>query len=522
MICRIERTHTLLKSNLVGTKLTRVIEEGKQAALQMRQALVHAQKQNVPSGLQFSLSDDLAQVVDGRKSLGVIATVVPPRNNAGQDSLRSMGDSSVTSGTSDKEAPPSIHLNGTSFEDVDIVQDLETLFAIDNKYEHSLKPFLNDVKQYSAKFKMSVASKKQKDEEKVKPVNKSVLFQAQQRKSSTLRPSSESNVIKPLQQKITTRLSKSAREEARKGQKLRQDNVCLNNVGFLTNATFEEQGPERRAPVNESENVRSTVVRYHELDFVKEITALTDDAGDIDAVGDSMTSFVPAPMPRLRSANSQASVGSSSISSITYKPSYANASRPVYISASEIGQSKSYFKYIARFHTKKHPDETDLCRLSGVACLDSGHVVVTDINHLHVMLFGPDYHFLDSLDVPSPSGIAVNDVHADVVVVTLFHNRKILFIKVHENYLERLHELHVRCSESLYDVACRSNTSYVLCGAGDVHVIDVEGTQTSIVAAGTRTGEARHLEVSADQTHIIVSGDARVICLDSQGKKTLF
>ncbi|WAR18330.1 hypothetical protein MAR_000168 [Mya arenaria] len=500
---KLQRTESLLKENLVGFKLKRTIDEGKQQSLRMRNALLEIRKYDMPLGLEFQVSDQLDTVIESAAPLGDCSLKLSSRQNSRNPRTGScfLTTESI-SGVDDYETKSTL-TNGTDnpsepFDESDIVGDLEALFALEGKYEHSLKPFLDSVKDLSLKYNIEKVEKANEKRTKLKNSNRTITMNAVQIKQSEMRPKS---AIKPhsSMKKITTRLSKSAQEEGRtKATIQRNNNTCLNDITRFV--PFEEQGPEGDL----TRKVRNPVVRYHDFDFVKEITSVSDQNAIID--GDVILqngsaqgcSFVPQPKPRLRSASSQGSTGTS-LSSVSYKPSNSLASRPVYVSASDLDKSSSYFNYIARFHTKKHPLETDLCRLSGIACLDNGQVVVTDINHLQIMLFGPDYHYLDALECPSPSGVTVCD--DNTVAVALFHNRKIMLVK------------------TLYDVVHRAGSFYVLCALGDVHVLDGDGKQTAVTSTRIGGGEARYIEVEPEQKRIFISGNGMVVCFDEEGTR---
>lgn len=525
LIFRLEMTESQLQENTVGFKLKRALEDGKHQTLALRETMLGVRKYNMATTVVFKLKEQLYAITELLESLGTV-TLVTKSSSGNQSKKKRKSESSDNSATSTsiKESVTPLdtfqgstlstngHIRTDSIENT-MVNDLEFFLKMDKKYGESLKPFLDSVKDISLNYNNNDMLKKETNNPPVKQTQQQVVNCVQKPKSA-LRTQSAINRDKGGP-KIQTRLSKSAREDGRGGV----TNSCLNDVD-MSYVPFEEQGPESK----ELAKRRALSVRYHDFDFVKEITAINDETEEEEesapVAGKSVIAANSAVKHtvRLQSPGSL-STASTSICSVSYKPSSSLASGAVYITPSERRKSSSYFQYTARFHTKKHPDETDLCRLTGITALNNGQVVVADINHLQIMLFGSDFTYLDALECPSPCGLT--KVSENTVAVTLFHNRKVLLVKLTSIHIIRCKEFHVPCHEPLFAVSYRGGRYFVLCFAGDIHTLDDDGRQLCMIETGINAGEARHLDVDEGANMFFVSGHDRVCCFNSAGMLAL-
>ncbi|XP_060580097.1 uncharacterized protein LOC132736901 [Ruditapes philippinarum] len=517
---RLEVTEAVLKENVVGFKLKRALEEGKQQAIAARETILEIRKCHMASAVDFTLKEQLCAIAEQLDSLGNLTLHTPVGNQVHKLKVQQInGTGSNISSNETTIAKDtfltSVEENRSSSIETTMLNDLDFVLKMDTKYGHALKPFLDSIKDMSIKFNSNYKTKNGITKNGIKRLTaketRPQLLNCEQKPKSSLRTQSAANG-EERSQKIHTRLSKSAREDGRTVG----ENACLNDVE-MPYVPFEEQGPDSKLMKK-----KQTSVRYHEFDFIREITAVQDDAkvetenGSKTSQPVFLTDEVIKDFIRTTSPGSQ-STSSTTLSTVSYKPSNSLASGPVFIPSSEQRKSNSFFKYIARFHTKKHPYETDLCRLAGIVALDNGQVVVSDINHLKIMLFGPDFTYLDSLECPSPCGLT--QVSEDIVAVTLFHNRKVMQVKVHTIHLSRQREFNIPCKESLFAVSYQDGRYFVLCFAGDIHILDDDGRQTAILETGINAGEARHLDVDRESKFIFVSGHDRISCFTESGEK---
>lgn len=494
-----------------------MIEDGRHQTLAVREAMLEVRKSDMAEAVDFKLKEQLYSILELLDSLGTVAPVTSHRDqlsmkehensNDMENNMLGKGiDASVNSVPDVKSMKEDTRLE---YMEQNKINELKLIMELDSKYEHSLKPFLNSVK-HSFDYTHQTTTTETKQSTHLH--NNKQLLNCVQTPKYALRPQSDrtGSINGP---KIRSRLSKSARED---GRNPLSGNICLNDVA-MAYVPFEEQGPESRVAKKKKS---SLTVRYHDFDLVKEITSInkTPEATPTNdmVVSNSFISSggIVQDLVRLPIVGSY---GTSILSSVSYKPHSSLASGPTHITPSGLRNSKSYFKYTARFHTKKHPYETDLCRLTNILALDNGQIVVSDINHLHIMLFGHDYAYLDALECPSPCGLC--HVTENTIAVTLFHNRKILLVKVHTIHLIRHKELHVPCKETLYAVCFREGRYFVLCFAGDIHVLDDDGRQIDVIQTGMNAGQARNMDihVDGDATMIFASGHDRVSCFNESG-----
>lgn len=502
-----------------------------------RQSLLEVRRRGMATIVEFSLCTELVPIIDSVQTLGTLTVTSLDRGDDGRtldeskDSCHNclmqsdhrkqsdnFRDTKQATGWNNVDSLDSREVSLGPFNDCDVglIKDKGIVQTVDLKNGHYLKPIIDSVESISDRCTHGSKLQERASSSIVTELpNKECAVGIRCTRKLPGRPQSsiqDANTI-PNANRIHTRLSKSAREYGHCAALVDGSNACLDAVEPLW--VFDEQGPEREMPkVNE----RNMTVRYHDFDFVKEITPLSalNDSEEKAGACESLPSVLKG--YRGPSPTSTGSVNTS-ISSVSYKPNQALTSGPVLMSATEQRQTISYFDYIARFHTKKHANETVLCRLPGLVALDSGHVVITDINHLQVMLYGPNFHYLDSLECPSPSGITA--VNQNTVAVSLFHNRKLLLLKVHTLHLERYKELHVPCPDALFDVVYRSERFYILCCHGDVHVLDDSGKQKTVISVRRQGFEARHLEVDDNHKLLFISGSDRIICLNVGGKSAL-
>ncbi|XP_045178312.2 uncharacterized protein LOC123538340 isoform X2 [Mercenaria mercenaria] len=514
-----EMTESVLKENIIGFKLKRTLEEGKKQALAIREAMLEVNKYNMAAAVDFKLKEPLYSITERLDSLGTVALLSSPGNKMRGKQLQRAGapEPKIPAGEADVSLDTFLTSNeesrSASIEET-MINDLEFVLEMGTKYGHSLQPFLDSIKDISFNYNNNQISKKEmKHSQMIKRRPK--LIDCEQKPKSALRAQSAKNEDNSSQ-RIHTRLSKSARED---GRSAGGENLCLNDVE-MSYVPFEEQGPESKEV--KRKKTRAMSVRYHDFDFVKEITAIKDDVETETEKVMKVTNTVISSdgvikdIVRMHSPGSQSTV-STTLSSVSYKPSSSLASGPVYIPSSQLRKSNSFFNYVARFHTKKHPYETDLCRLTSIVALDNGQIVVSDINHLQIMLFGSDFSYLDSLECPSPCGLG--QVSENTVAVTLFHNRKVMQVKVHTIHLVRYKEFNIPCQESLFAVSHRHERCFVLCFAGDIHILDDDGRQLAILETGINAGEARHMDIDREAKMIFVSGHDRVSCFTDTGEK---
>ena len=322
-----------------------------------------------------------------------------------------------------------------------------------------------------------------------------------------------------------------------------------------------------RVDVNKHKSKQA--VRYQSYDFVKEITAMTENDDEQYASSTKSSSIRHSPH------------GSTTTTSSMYvNPGQSMASGALVRSSQSDQQTggtlKSYFTYKSRFHTKPHREQTDLCRLTGIAAMDDGKVLVSDVSHLQVMLFGKHFNFLYSIQCNSPYGICA--MSSNMAAVTMYHGRKILLVKVHGIYIEKIRGINIDCAEHLYGVTYRADRLFVLCHEGDIHVIalhtktdgaesldresraieepkrltrreqekiynsafkdrqkwdiddsldasplycrDLDGhwKEVRVISTEIQSGTARHIDVLDDGSKMFVSGNGRVTCFDESGK----
>lgn len=308
-------------------------------------------------------------------------------------------------------------------------------------------------------------------------------------------------------------------------------------------------------------------VRYHDYDFVKEITALTDN--DDEPYASSKSDSL-----RHSPQGSTTTISSLYVNSGSSVASGAAMSKP---GPSQGIPLKAYFTYRSRFHTKPHPEQTDLCRLTGIAAMDDGKVLVTDVSHLQVMLFGKHLNFLYAIQCNSPYGVCA--MSSNMAAITMYHGRKILLVKVHGIYIEKIRGINIDCAQHLYGVTFKADRLFVLCHEGDIHIIelhtkpdgletlddevgnederkrltrraqeklftsplkkdqkwgsddlldasplycrDLDGhwKQVKVMTTDIKSGTARHIDVLDDGTKIFVSGNGRVTCFDESGER---
>ena len=306
-------------------------------------------------------------------------------------------------------------------------------------------------------------------------------------------------------------------------------------------------------------------VRYQDYDFVKEITALTDN-DDEQYASSKSSSLRHSPHGSTTTSSSMYVNAGTSVKSIAA----TTESGP-----SPGGPLKSYFIYKSRFHSKPHREQTDLCRLTGIAAMDDGKVLVSDVSHLQVMLYGKHFNFLYSIQCNSPYGICA--MSSNMAAITMYHGRKILLVKVHGIYIEKIRGINIDCAQHLYGVTFRADRLFALCHEGDIHVIelhtkpegmesldheplaeeepkrltkreqekifssafkkgqrwdsddpldasplycrDLEGhwKQVKVISTDIQSGTARHIDVLDDGSKIFVSGNGRVTCFDETG-----
>lgn len=507
-----QATESALNGNHAGIKLQRYIAECKQLVLSTRESLFEFRKRDNVFDVEFSLSPELVSVIDSVHSLGAL-TFVPFKDGNNITRTKGLNEEKTKHSPQNSDGTQAAcHFTGLSEENrrfetentensrrfskrPDNLISVDHALQLEQKYEHFFKQKKRIPPENAPVRNLSVAN------------NAKLSSLEQARTQSAIEKSRVNNKA----DKIQIRISKSAREDNRHNFTGDGDfNFGISEERLYS--PLEEQGPQSMGS-KVKENVHT--VRYHDYDFIKEITAVSDTDSIPNHKDDPLNSLKLLKQKIKPKSPSSLCSNSTVISSITYKPSSALASGLFNMSKPYDRTSSSHFHYVARFHTKKHPDETDLCRLTGIAVLESGHVVITDIIHLQIMLYGPDFHYLDALICPSPCGItAVDDT---TTAVSLFHNRKLLLVKVHAIHLERGSEFHIQCQDSLFDVVYRLNAFYILCRSGDVHVLDKEGKQTSVVHLHCHVDEARHLDVEVNAQRIFVSGRERIICFNFEG-----
>ena len=321
-----------------------------------------------------------------------------------------------------------------------------------------------------------------------------------------------------------------------------------------------------RVDVNKHKSKQA--VRYQSYDFVKEITAMTEN-DDEQYASSKSSSLRHSPHGSTTTTSSMyVNPGQSMGSGALVRSSQSDQQTGVTL--------KSYFTYKSRFHTKPHREQTDLCRLTGIAAMDDGKVLVSDVSHLQVMLFGKHYNFLYSIQCNSPYGICA--MSSNMAAVTMYHGRKILLVKVHGIYIEKIRGINIDCAEHLYGVTYRADRLFVLCHEGDIHVIalhtktegvesldresgaieepkrltrreqekiynsafkdrqkwdiddsldasplycrDLDGhwKEVKVISTEIQSGTARHIDVLDDGSKMFVSGNGRVTCFDESGK----
>ena len=494
---RFQIAESLLGENIVGGKLQRTLNGCKELVASTRKTILDFRNYDAATGVEFVLASALVPFVDSVHSLGSVSLVRP---NRGTKDLTGRGHSYDNDMT-----PPAVSQSRGIINVGDTKEagnmSTEQIISLHLKHQLPRMPFLGvtEGNGYTQKFRSSAS------------IKTSIIKPSAKFTTSGIRTRSaiDNGNTEQKTSHIHMRMSKSAREESRRSMKEMNIKALLNDVDRSFDF-FEEQGPDNGTPEC---NDKTQAVRYHDFDIVKEITELSDEPVNIVAQLNPLSGTLPK-RKQLKSTSSLSSV-CASISSVSYKPSNALASGPVYITIPSGSDLSSYFPYVARFHTKKHPHETDLCRLQGIAALESGHIVVTDISHLQIMLYGPDFHYLDALACPSPCGIT--SVDKTTVAIALFHAHKVLLVKVHAIHLEKYKEFHVHCTENLYDIIYRPGTFYVLCRAGEVHVLDDDGKQTTLIRLHCNGLEARYLEVDIGQKRLYVSGSERVVAFDFNG-----
>ena len=331
---------------------------------------------------------------------------------------------------------------------------------------------------------------------------------------------------------------------------------------------FNNEVKTLREEANKSAKAKQAV-RYHEYDFVKEITAMTDNDDEEPYASSKSDSIRPSP---------QGSTTTMSSLYVNSGSSVASGAQTTQWIPSAGGTFKSHFNYRSRFHTRPHPEQTDLCRLTGIAAMDDGKVLAADVSHLQVMLFGKHFNFLFAIQCNSPYGICT--MSSNMAAITMYHGRKILLIKVHGIYIEKIRGINIDCPEHLYGITFRADRLFALCHVGDVHVIelhtkpegldkinkkdetDEEGPkrltrreqekalttfnkghkwgsddlldqsplycrdldghwkQVQLISTDIKSGTARHIDVLDDGSKIFISGQGRVTCFDESGNKT--
>ena len=329
---------------------------------------------------------------------------------------------------------------------------------------------------------------------------------------------------------------------------------------------FNNEVKSLREDANKSIKAKQAV-RYHEYDFVKEITAMTDNDDEPYASSKS-DSVRPSPQGSTTTMSSLYVNSGSSVAS--------GAPTTTYIS-SPGGTLKSHFNYRSRFHTRPHPEQTDLCRLTGIAAMDDGKVLAADVSHLQVMLFGKHFNFLFAIQCNSPYGICT--MSSNMAAITMYHGRKILLVKVHGIHIEKIRGINIDCAEHLYGITFRADRLFALCHAGEVHIIelhtkpeglnkinqkaeadedpkrltrreqekaftttfnkghrwgsgdpldqsplycrDLDGhwKQVQVISTDIKIGTARHIDVLDDGSKIFISGNGRVTCFDESGNE---
>ena len=526
---RLEFTESTLQKNCVGSELKRNIEEAQLHLKEMRQSIVASKKHPRPTEVEFSIHDELIPFINKERDLGTLrvksnqGTVI--RSSETSETLMNKSKRNMTPTSNTKTSWKGV--SSTAVKSVSVRKEvrsrLDTSIEIIEDFEKLIQQDLNDVQPFfEVATNLSLDGKSVESSGQTKGTkNKYGHVEAKIDARNDLRNMIVQripgpNEAKPQQRStsaykrvktarenyLDTRISTSAREDSRTlsihgDQDVKPTMKYLNNTDFVA---YEEQGPEQKVKKPRKEKLS---VSYAEYDTIKEITMFDDQKWEKPYPPDAYVDIYAYPGPRkILSAASTSS--NTSMSSVSYKPSSAHASGPVYVPQSETWQSKSYFTYIARFHTKKHPRDTDLCRLTGIATLDNGQILTADINHLKVMLFGPDFTYLSDLECPSPCGVC--KVKGDIIAVTLFHNRKILLLKVCMLHLERHKEMHVNCPETLYAVRYRDNHFYVLCFAGHVHVMEDSGKQVKLIETHLGNGMARNLEVDGKRKLLYISG----------------
>ena len=329
---------------------------------------------------------------------------------------------------------------------------------------------------------------------------------------------------------------------------------------------FNNEVKSLREDANRNVKVKQAV-HYHDYDFVKEITAMTDNDDEPYASSKS-DSIRPSP---------QGSTTTMSSLYVNSGSSVANGALTMQAALSPGGTLKSYFTYRSRFHTRPHPEQTDLCRLTGLAAMDDGKVLVADVSHLQVMLFGKHFNFLFAIQCNSPYGICT--MSSNMAAITMYHGRKILLVKVHGIYVEKIRGINIDCAEHLYGITFRADRLFALCHAGDVHIIelhtkpegidrinqtaetgegpkrltrreqekvftstfnkghkwgsddpldqsllycrDLDGhwKQVKVISTDIKSGTARHIDVLDDGSKIFISGNGRITCFDESGNE---
>ena len=329
---------------------------------------------------------------------------------------------------------------------------------------------------------------------------------------------------------------------------------------------FNNEVKSLREDANKSIKAKQAV-RYHEYDFVKEITAMTDNDDEPYASSKS-DSVRPSPQGSTTTMSSLYVNSGSSVAS--------GAPTTTYIS-SPGGTLKSHFNYRSRFHTRPHPEQTDLCRLTGIAAMDDGKVLAADVSHLQVMLYGKHFNFLFAIQCNSPYGICT--MSSNMAAITMYHGRKILLVKVHGIHIEKIRGINIDCAEHLYGITFRADRLFALCHAGEVHIIelhtkpeglnkinqkaeadedpkrltrreqekaftttfnkghrwgsddpldqsplycrDLDGhwKQVQVISTDIKSGTARHIDVLDDGSKIFISGNGRVTCFDESGNE---
>lgn len=521
---RLDRTQQSIED--ISHPTTRVLQECKDQVNVLKGILREVKKHEIPTVVEFQLNADIANILKGNKSLG-------------ETTLKTLTGKKTGSTVSRRKKRPQTTK--------DAERKPNTLMGVDKKLEENKDFKLRQV-QSARELREEYLRDKLIDARDSRNIMRDKLT-ASHDESKNINAQTARIMHKSSESLLDLVTTSFPKDEHR----LRND--IVDDFNYEVKSLREDA----------NKNKAKQAVRYHDYDFVKEITAMTDN-DDEQYSSSKSESIRPSP---------QGSVTTMSSLYVNSGSSVASGAPSRHVVPSPGGTLKSYFTYRARFHTKPHPEQTDLCRLTGIAAMDDGKVIVADVSHLQVMLFGKHFNFLFAIQCNSPYGICT--MSSNMAAITMYHGRKILLVKVHGIYIEKIRGINIDCPEHLYGITFRADRLFVLCHAGDVHVIelhtkpdrldkinnqeepdeeprrlmrreqeknftsvinkgqnwdsydpldasplycrDLDGhwKQVKVINTDIKSGTARHIDVLDDGTRILISGNGRVTCYDESG-----